>query len=74
MRSAGTKRKINAIEGLTKIQNAIEDQRKWWSELDRAMNSEDGCVRMKEKPEDNITKLKQNIRVLPPILQRLRSL
>ena len=53
------KNKINAIEGLAKIQNAIEEQKKWWSEFDRAMNSEDGRVRMKEKPKDNIAELKQ---------------
>ena len=53
------KAKINAIEGLEEIRNAINEQIKWTEDFKRAMQSPDGCVRMRAKPEDNIAELKQ---------------
>lgn len=51
--------KIKAIEGLEEICNAIEEQIKWREDFNRAMESPDGCVRMRAKPEDNIDELRQ---------------
>lgn len=51
--------KINAIEGLKEIKNAIEEQIKWRQDFNRAMESEDGCIGMRAKPEDNISELKE---------------
>lgn len=51
--------KIKSIDGLEEIRNAIEEQIKWREDFNRSMESPDGCVGMRAKPEDNITELKQ---------------
>ena len=53
------KAKIKDIDGLEEIKNAIEEQIRWREDFNRAMESEDGCVGMRAKPEDNIAELKQ---------------
>lgn len=51
--------KINSIEGLKEIQNSINEQIKWRNDFNRAMESEDGCIGLRAKPEDNISELKE---------------
>lgn len=51
--------KIKSIEGLEEIRNAIREQIMWREDFNRAMQSPNGCISMREKPEDNIDGLKQ---------------
>lgn len=51
--------KIKAIEGLEEIKSAIKEQVRWREDFNQAMESPDGCVRMRAKPEDNIDEMKK---------------
>lgn len=51
--------KIKAIDGLEEIKNAIEEQIRWKEDFSKAMQSPDGCVRMRACPENNISRLKE---------------